>query len=565
MKGTFQGSVNRTVHEKNGNAYVQVGHKGQLYRVEFARTESELAAVKALDDQYFPPEQQLTNDELRIMPQCGHVLYFREKPKAPMLGACQILFQSITRQEVRMHEAFSFGTVGRGFGQILYKAQEIVAREAGKKLIRSTVRLENTESIRSHLKSGYRITEYDPTRYGLTEEGGARLIMVKDLINEQLPFRPDLIAPKVINGDIPILSDPSKAPELLANQPFRLGIFVKNIAKVNLEIHQLLQAVMQEGYTGIALILPMEIGEAGSDRYLLIFHRKDAPPDADRLSLPVNVHSEFGRLREVIVSFTPENAQIRAEFAINDVAKKNVNNIDPISFREEYKLFVGTLIDQGVKVVHTNAIGKEGKSAIFTRDPAMSIGNTFVIGNLRQAQRVYELEGMREVASDSGYLDISDARDGFVEGGDVIFIGEKKLAVGLGQRSSLAGLKRLQAAFPEYEFVGVPHDELHLDVLFTVVGHKKCLADVTRLTDLFLEMLKTDGYTIIVADPDEQVTLGCNVVCISDHKVIAVKENAETIRRLRKNGVDVVEVSMPNVIKWGGGPRCMTCPTHRGL
>ena len=73
MKGTFQGSVNRTVHEKNGNAYVQVGHKGQLYRVEFARTESELAAVKALDDQYFPPAQQLTKDELRILPQCGHV------------------------------------------------------------------------------------------------------------------------------------------------------------------------------------------------------------------------------------------------------------------------------------------------------------------------------------------------------------------------------------------------------------------------------------------------------------------------------------------------------------
>ena len=96
-----------------------------------------------------------------------------------------------------------------------------------------------------------------------------------------------------------------------------------------------------------------------------------------------------------------------------------------------------------------------------------------------------------------------------------------------------------------------------------MVGPKKCLADVTRLPKEFLDMLGNEGYHIIEADPDEQETLGCNVVCIEENKVIAVKENAETIRRLQANGVEVVEVSMPNVIKWGGGPRCMTCPTNR--
>ena len=563
MAAKFQEPVNRITCDENGREYIQIRHNNQFYRVDFAKTPEELREVKALDDQYYPPPQQLTEDELRILPKCGHVLYYRDPVSKKMLATCQILFRSITRQEVRMHEAFSFGTVGVGYGQVMYKAQEVVARAAGKKVIRATVRLENTISIRAQLKSGYRIVEYDPTRYGLTEEGGARLIMVKDLVNEQLPFRPDRLVPRVKSGDIHILEDVETAKKVLKETPTRVAVYVHNQPEPDLLAHQIVQEVMLQGYIGIALILPKELGNLDDPRYLIVFHRKDAPPDADRLSLPVNVHNEYGRLREVIVSYTPENAQIFAEYAINDVAKKNVNNIDPIAFREEYNLFVGTLVDQGVKVVQTNAIGKEGKSAIFTRAPAMVIGNTFVIGNLRQAQRHYEYEGMREIAMETGYLELTNDDGAFIEGGDVIFIADHKLAVGIGQRTNKAGLQLLRDTFPDYQFIAVPHSDLHLDVLFTMVGPKKCLADVTRLPEDFLNMLRKEGYHIIEADPEEQETLGCNVVCIDENKVIAVKENVETIRRLRANGVEVIEVSMPNVIKWGGGPRCMTCPTNR--
>ncbi len=563
-KGQFHGSANKVAVDAQGRPYVRVKHNDQFFRVNFAKTAAELSEVKALDDRYYSGAQQLTEEELRILPKCGHVLFYRHPKSGEMVAACQILFQSISRQEVRMNEAFSFGTVGRGYGQILYKAQEVVAREAGKQLIRATVRVENTEAIRAQLKSGYRIIEYDPTRYGLTEEGGARLVMSKDLVNEYLPFRPKRKANEVLEGKIPILTSRKSVEKALKNDAFRVGVYVWNEERIRLNSHRLIQQVMQSGYIGVALLLPEEIDEPPGPRKLIIFHRKDAPPTADRLGLPVTVYSEFGQLREVIVSFTPENAQIREEYAINDVAKKNVNNIDPIAFKDEYNLFVGTLVDHGVRVVHTNAIGSAGKSAIFTRDPAMSIGKTFVIGRLRQKQREYELDGMREVASNYGVAELSNGHAAFVEGGDVIFIGEKKLVVGLGQRSNEAGLAKLRKLLPEYEFIPVKHSDLHLDVLFTVVGRKKCLADITRLPGDFIELLLDDGYIIVEADPDEQITLGCNVVCLDDHKVIAAKENVETIRRLKAHGVTVIEVSMPNIVKWGGGPRCMTCPTNRG-
>ncbi len=245
------------------------------------------------------------------------------------------------------------------------------------------------------------------------------------------------------------------------------------------------------------------------------------------------------------------------------MAKKNVNNIDPIAFKDEYNLFVGTLIAHDVRVVHTNAIGQEGKSAIFTRDPAFVFDDMVTIGRLRQQQRAYETDSMRQISAGNFNKDLTDEDDAFLEGGDVIFIGDKKIAVGLGQRSNDAGLRKLQRAYPDYAFIGVPHPELHLDVLFTMVGPKKCLADVTRLPEEFVRFLKKENYEIIVGDPNEQESLGCNVVCLDNNVVICVKENKITNQRLRDHGVTTIEVSMPNVVKWGGGPRCMTCPTHR--
>ncbi|MCB9090421.1 MAG: hypothetical protein H6628_19150 [Calditrichae bacterium] len=563
---SFQGIINKSMYDENGNEFIQVKHNGKLFKVYTAQTAADMEALKAVDDQYFKGAQQIPFNVLERIRNCGKNLMYRDE-SGEVVAVSQILFSSIAEQEVRRSEAFSYGTAGRGFGQIMYKAQEVAAREAHKQRIRLTVRVENTISIRAQLKAGFRITEYDPTRYGLMKDGGARLIMEKDLINETFPFHPHKQAALVARKEVPILNALAEAEELLVPEslPPRVGTFVYNENRTDETSHQIINRIMSFDYIGAGLLLPEEYGGRPGTQKLLVFYRKDSPPRADRLSLPVQVHSEFGRLREVIVSFTPENAQIHAKYAINDVARQNVNNIDPIAFKDEYNLFVGTMVDHGIRVVHTNAIGSEGKSAIFTRDPAYVVGTTLVVGRLGQQQRVYESESMRQIGQGRPTLDLTGEPGAVTEGGDIIIIGEKKLAVGIGQRTTAAGLEKLRQAFPDYEFIAVPHADLHLDVLFTMVGEKKCLADLSQLPEAFVTYLRNDGFTVIEADPAEQPTLGCNVVCVGDNKVIAVKENAATNQRLREHGVEVIEVSMPNIIKWGGGPRCMTCPTHREL
>lgn len=562
----FQGIINKSMHDEAGNEFIQIKHNGKLHKVYTAKTAEDMAALKAVDDRYFKGAQQIPFGVLERIRDCGKNLMYRDE-SGEVVAVSQILFSSIAEQEVRRNEAFSYGTAGRGFGQIMYKAQEVAAREAHKQRIRLTVRVENTISIRAQLKAGFRITEYDPTRYGLLQDGGARLIMEKDLVNETFPFHPHKQAALLARKEIRIIKSLAEAEKWLLPEklPPRIGTFIYNEDRTDETSHRIIRRIMSHDYIGTGLLLPEEYGGRPGTQKLLVFYRKDSPPRADRLSLPVQVHSEYGRLREVIVSFTPENAQIHAKYAINDVARQNVNNIDPISFKDEYNLFVGTMVDHGIRVVHTNAIGSEGKSAIFTRDPAYVIGRTFVVGRLGQQQRVYESESMRQISQGRPTLDLTGTPGAVTEGGDIIFIGGKQLAVGIGQRTTAAGLEMLRRAFPDHEFIAVPHNDLHLDVRFTMVGAKKCLADLTRLPETFIAYLRDNGFTVIEADPAEQPTLGCNVVCIENNQVIAVKENAVTNQRLREHGVEVIEVSMPNIIKWGGGPRCMTCPTHREM
>lgn len=566
MQSRFQGLINKSFVDEHGNRLVQVKHGERIVKVFIARSDADLDDALRLDNRYFTGPQEITFDELKTLRQFGDVMLVRHEVTGEVLGVTQILYRSIPTQEVRMHEAFSYGTAGRGVGQILYKAQEVLAREAGKHRIRCTVRVENTETIRAQFKAGYRIVAYDPTRYGPLETGGGRLIMEKDLINETYPFLPTQLAEQVRAGAVQQVDSLEQLATLLDERPDQLGVHVYNRDENVIETHRVIQAIMEANYVGIGVLQAGEVEYRVVDqtRKLLVFQRIDLPPRADRLAFPIHVHNEYDRLREVIVSYTPENAQIKAKYAINDVARRNVNNIDPIAFKDEYNLFVGTLVANDVRVVHTNALGADGKSAIFTRDPAYAVGDTLVIGRLAQKQRHYESDAIRQISAASRMLELDDEPDAVTEGGDIIFIGERRLAVGVGQRTTMAGVEKLRKTFPDYSFIAVPHDDLHLDVRFTMLGPKKCLADVTRLPDDFLDLLREDGFTIVEADPEEQVSLGCNVVCIAADRVIAARENRVTNQRLREHGVDVVEVSMPNIVKWGGGPRCMTCPIHRG-
>lgn len=315
-----------------------------------------------------------------------------------------------------------------------------------------------------------------------------------------------------------------------------------------------LSLALAAGYQGIGL--HQHAGE-----HWLVLGRRGYPPPAEVIWDPLDIDSEVGDLMTVLVGQTPDNAQVTKDYRINDVARHQVGRVDPIRFRAEHARFVDTLAEAGVRIVRSNAIGQGQHAAVFTRDPGFVLGNTLVVGRLARVQRAYERDALFELGLRAGRR-VSLGR-AVVEGGDVIMLDGRTVAVGLGQRTDRSGLAALQAAFPDYAFLPVPHAYLHLDVLMTLVDRRSLLVLESALPREFLAVLEAKGFALIPAVAEEQPTMGCNVVAVAPGRVVAAAENPRTNLRLRNAGIDVLEVPLGQVMKKGGGPRCLTCPLVR--
>ncbi len=57
--------------------------------------------------------------------------------------------------------------------------------------------------------------------------------------------------------------------------------------------------------------------------------------------------------------------------------------------------------------------------------------------------------------------------------------------------------------------------------------------------------------------------MGTNVLALGNKQVIAASCNRRINDQLRKNGFETIEIEMSEIIKGGGGPRCMTLPVNR--
>jgi arginine deiminase len=194
-----------------------------------------------------------------------------------------------------------------------------------------------------------------------------------------------------------------------------------------------------------------------------------------------------------------------------------------------------------------------------------------------------------------------------IEGGDVIVLSKKALAIGCSERTEVKAVEAVaKQVFKDDEVervyeVNLPakRNFMHLDTVFTIIDenlvvtypdamnsilqtcvyrktgedengtptvHRECINEsiINVLKDeiLYLEVIETgDG------NPDfasrEQWYDGANVFAISPRRVISYNRNKFTNRALKAVGVEVLETSSSELSRGLGGPRCMTMPLQR--
>jgi arginine deiminase len=194
-----------------------------------------------------------------------------------------------------------------------------------------------------------------------------------------------------------------------------------------------------------------------------------------------------------------------------------------------------------------------------------------------------------------------------IEGGDIIVLSEKALAIGNSERTDAASILQIAQMVLRsdevervYE-VFLPHKRnfMHLDTVFTIIDenlvvtypdamqavletriHRKNGVDEHGNVIIQTEVLHKSILSILENEiehlevikcggdnPDyasrEQWYDGANVFAIGPRRVISYNRNIHTNRALRDAGVEVLRIPSSELSRGLGGPRCMTMALDR--
>ena len=244
------------------------------------------------------------------------------------------------------------------------------------------------------------------------------------------------------------------------------------------------------------------------------------------------------------------------------------------------------------------------------RDPAACIGEGIAINHMHTDARRREALILRYIYKyNADFADDKDKiwydlRDPFsIEGGDVAVLNRDLVAIGLSPRTTIIGAETLarrllqSGDFKKVLAFNIPKlaPFSHLDTVFTMVDYDKftihpevegpmevfgiTLSDKGELKfeamkdeldkvmakELGLpavDLIRCGGNNILVSQR-EQWNDGSNTLCIAPGKVVTCDRNYITNDLLTKHGLEVLTVSLSELSRGKGGPRCMTCPVVR--
>ena len=161
-----------------------------------------------------------------------------------------------------------------------------------------------------------------------------------------------------------------------------------------------------------------------------------------------------------------------------------------------------------------------------------------------------------------------------LEGGDVVRLAPRIVAVGQGDRTNGEGIRQLAVLLgdevDEVIPVPLPHwrgpdDVFHLMSMISPLDSDLALVYAPLLPVPFRERLRALGMTLVEVPDAEFETLGCNALALGPRRCALVAGNATTRVRLERAGCQVHEFAGAEICRKGrGGPTCLTLPLARG-
>jgi len=249
-------------------------------------------------------------------------------------------------------------------------------------------------------------------------------------------------------------------------------------------------------------------------------------------------------------------------------------------------------------------------NAVFMRDSSVWVGDGVILNPMNRPVRQRETDLLRLIyglhprfaGTPIWFGDLpGEHYPASVEGGDILVVGERGLAIGISERTTPSGAAALAARLFEQNVVDrilavdLPNarSTMHLDTVVTMVdvdafvlypkirqqvralegtpgadGHLK----VVELPDLVAGLAWATGRDDVrsiepplhsVQAEREQWNDANNTFALAPGEVVVYERNVATNEVLEEAGITVHRISSSELSRGRGGPRCMTCPVER--
>lgn len=244
----------------------------------------------------------------------------------------------------------------------------------------------------------------------------------------------------------------------------------------------------------------------------------------------------------------------------------------------------------------------------FTRDQGAVIGQGLSINKMATDARnretmflkyIYKYHPLFKGESTSLWYDYTEKSS--LEGGDILVLSDKVVAIGCSQRTSAKSIEIIAQNLFQNTIVEkvlaikIPFTRayMHLDTVFTMVDYDKFTIypgienrmDVYELTKgatrpkvrpidtlenalksalglRAIKLIKTGRGDALTASR-EQWNDASNTLAIAPGVIITYNRNEVSNEYLRENGIEVLEIEGSELVRGRGGPRCMSMPLVR--
>ena len=283
---------------------------------------------------------------------------------------------------------------------------------------------------------------------------------------------------------------------------------------------------------------------------------------------------EVGRLTSVLVkhardAFISQNV-INAQWRL-------LNFTAPPDFDQalaEYDAFLEVIARTGAEIAELPKDQRLTLDSIYTRDASSVCADGAILCSMGKAARGAEPAAQEQELRRLGWpIAGRIAAPGLLEGGDLVWLDSRTLAVGLGHRTNAEGVRQLRVllngSIDEVMAVPLPQwrgsqDVMHLMSLVSPVDHDLAVIYSRLMPMAFREQLLQRGYRLVEVPDEEFETMGANALALAPRVCLMVRGNPKTRAALERAGATVYEYEGREIsLKGGGGPTCLTRPLAR--